>query len=569
MQTALHIRALVAELNNRLPGGKIVSTEFYKKERATYIFVRVDRTVWALAFVYHPAGSGSVLLPGRKGKPETNEKPWPMFSLEGAIVGEVKQEQLDRVFSISLTMPDSTKSVLMFEAIGPNGNIWLLDSVGRKVGTLRKRDFESGDKYEFLKKPETLDLTEFSVEKLTELLRRSQSSSLVNVLDKGIGGFNRTMAIEAVSRADLDFSDITDLTETDIDNLYRTINDLAGRFSLSTTGATGATSATSATGYLYATGNGYEAYPFKLKSRDEAPEKMKSLSLALFETIIRRKSARVEDDERKVVLQAITKAIRRLEKRIDKLKSDISEAADFEKYKKIGDLLSINRDIVKKGKSSIRVDDIYSIDGATIEIKLDPAKTAQDNIERYFKRHRKGREGLKLLKRRLEISGAEVENLRSIGSELERDFEQAKQHYASDLASLLPKESTRRENLPRLPYREQMLPSGLTIYVGRDGADNDRTTFEFARPYELWFHAQQCAGSHVVIKFPNKSFVPSKQEIEETAAVAAFHSKARNDSLVPVIYTQRRYVRKPRKAKAGLVTVEREKSLMVRPDKME
>jgi predicted ribosome quality control (RQC) complex YloA/Tae2 family protein len=107
------------------------------------------------------------------------------------------------------------------------------------------------------------------------------------------------------------------------------------------------------------------------------------------------------------------------------------------------------------------------------------------------------------------------------------------------------------------------------VFIGREGADNDRTTFEFAKPYELWFHAQQCPGSHVVMKFPNKSFKPSKAEIEETASYAAWHSKARNDSLVPVIYAERKYVRKPRKAKPGLVTVEREKSVMVEPKQPE
>jgi len=121
----------------------------------------------------------------------------------------------------------------------------------------------------------------------------------------------------------------------------------------------------------------------------------------------------------------------------------------------------------------------------------------------------------------------------------------------------------------RLPYREHTLSTGLRIFIGRQGADNDRTTFEFARPYELWFHTQQCPGSHVVIKFPNKSFVPTQREIEETAAIAAWHSKAKNDSLVPVIYTEKKYVRKPRNAKPGLVTVEREKSVMVAPLKPE
>ncbi len=69
------------------------------------------------------------------------------------------------------------------------------------------------------------------------------------------------------------------------------------------------------------------------------------------------------------------------------------------------------------------------------------------------------------------------------------------------------------------------------------------------------------------MKYPNKSFEPSKREIEETASIAAFFSKARNDTLVPVVYAEKRYVRKPRKAKPGLVTVEREKSVMVVPTK--
>ena len=131
----------------------------------------------------------------------------------------------------------------------------------------------------------------------------------------------------------------------------------------------------------------------------------------------------------------------------------------------------------------------------------------------------------------------------------------------------MPKEGARDESGPRLPFREYALSTGLTIFVGRDGADNDRTTFEFARPYETWLHTQQCPGSHVVIKYPNKSFEPSKAEVAEAAAIAAWFSKARNDTLVTAIYTDRRYVLKPLKAKPGLVTVEREKSVMVAPTK--
>ena len=259
------------------------------------------------------------------------------------------------------------------------------------------------------------------------------------------------------------------------------------------------------------------------------------------------------------------KTIKKIEKRIKHIESDIIDAADYEQYKKYGELIQINISSMKKGLKIIELEDIYNDSNLKISIKLDPAKTPAENADVYFKKHRKGREGLELMKRRLEISQKELKNYQIISAELDDNFENASQKYKQELSSLLPKERIKQTQAVRLPYKEYQLSTGLTIFVGRDGSDNDRTTFEFTKPYELWFHAQQCAGSHVVIKFPNKSFVPSKLEIEQTAAVAAFHSKARKNSLVPVIYTEKKYVRKPRKAKAGLVIVEREKSVLVEP----
>ncbi|MDD5426370.1 MAG: NFACT RNA binding domain-containing protein, partial [candidate division Zixibacteria bacterium] len=204
-----------------------------------------------------------------------------------------------------------------------------------------------------------------------------------------------------------------------------------------------------------------------------------------------------------------------------------------------------------------------------LKIELDRALSPQENIESYFKKFRKGREGGELLKRRLEITRNEYEEILKILTDLEFNFNLARERYSSEINSILPKTGNREVIALRLPYKEYQLSTGLTIFVGRDGSDNDRTTFDYAKPYELWFHTQQCPGSHVVMKYPNKSFEPSKREIEETAAIAAFHSKARNDSLVPVVYTERKYVRKPKKAKPGLVMVEREKSIMVTPKKPE
>lgn len=558
MQTALHIRAVLDELTTDIVGGRIVSTEFYKKERAAWIFVRKDKAVSALGVVYHPAGAGVVLIPARKAGSETREKPWPIFQLVDAEVTAVSQPALDRFFYVDLKLKDGNGARLAVEAIGPNGNIWLLDAANQVQGTLRKRDFSAGHAYQPMPLPAgRLDPFDLTVADLTRSIeqRVSDGGSLLPVIERQIVGFNRTMAIETVKRAGLDFAELDNLTEEDIAALVDTVREIAGRFRQVEVG------------YLYHVRGGYEAYPFKLSSKEDQPEKLKTLSLAVLETISRRQSAREDADEQKKVTDAIARAVKRLARRVENLEQDIARAADYQKYKRYGDILQIHRGELKKGMTQAVLPDPFAADQAEVTIALDSALSPQDNIEDYFKRHRKGREGLETLERRLEISRTELQELRSMLNQLELSFEATIDRYAAEIAALLPQEGARRENAPRLPYRPHTLSTGVTIYIGKDGADNDRTTFEFARPYELWFHTQQCPGSHVVLKFPSKTFEPSKQEIAETAAIAAWHSKARNDSLVPVIYTERKYVRKPRKAKPGLVTVERERSVMVQPTK--
>ncbi len=557
MQTALHILSLVNEIRSEMTGGEIVSTEFYKKERAAYFFVKRGKVKSCLAFIFHPVGFGFYLVPSGKIKIETREKPWPIFALDGARISEVEQLGLDRLFRITCEKDGETK-VCVFEAIGPNGNIWVLDSDEKIRGTLRKRDFKSGETYSPATLPDRLnpfDLSGVVVEKWLKDTAGS-SPSMVTFIEKQVLGFNRTMAKEAVTRADIDFVELDQISDNDLNKLAETITDMAERFRHPDAG------------YLYDIRGNLEAYPFKLRTVDTQPEKFKTLSLAVMAMSSRRKSVVQEADTEKQVTDAVSKALKKLERRVPRLQKDISEAADFEKYRKYGELLQINLPNIQKGMKSITVEDVYSPTSEPVTIKLDPALPPHENVEAYFRKYRKGREGLELLQRRLEITGQEIDELRQILGDLEKNFDSAYERFRSDIDSLLPRSGEQKDTAaPRLPFREYHLSTGLKIYVGRDGSDNDRTTFEYARPYELWFHTQQCPGSHVVIKYPNKSFEPSKGEIEEAASIAAFHSKAKNDSLVPVVYTERRYVRKPRGAKPGLVTVEREKSIMVAPHK--
>lgn len=548
MQTSFHIISLIAELKNEIQGGKIVATEFYKKERTAYLIIKGKKRL-ALGFLYHPTKSGVFLIPPSKIELTTREKPWPIFGLEGEVISDIKQLGFDRFIEITFEK-NKKKSYLIIEAIGPNGNLWHLDAAYSRKATLRKKDFKTGDRYETPPAQDRLDPLTITAEQLVARQKEKEDLAPVYLLERYVSGFNLTLAKEVLHRAG--FADDS-FDDENAPTIVKTISELLQLFKRFDVG------------YLYQVKGVFEAYPFKLASVDKQPEKFKSLSLAVKE-MTERKSEKIETfDEEKVIRDAVKKAIKKLEKRKVNIESDISQAEDYEIYKLYGDLLQINFSKIKKGMTSIKVENSFVDSLDEIEISLNDSITPHENVEQYFKKHRKGREGLELLKRRLAITKDEIKSLEEIAGELATHFQNAKEKFSSEIKAILPKEQSKSIQAERLPYREYQLSTGLTIFIGRDGADNDRTTFDFAKPYELWFHAQQCPGSHVVMKFPNKNFEPSKQEIAETAAVAAFHSKARNDTMVPVIYTERKYVRKPRKAKAGLVTVEREKSVMVEP----
>jgi len=133
---------------------------------------------------------------------------------------------------------------------------------------------------------------------------------------------------------------------------------------------------------------------------------------------------------------------------------------------------------------------------------------------------------------------------------------------ASILATIVP---AARSTEP-LPFRRFTLEDGgYTVWVGRNARESDVLTLQHARPYDLWMHARGVTGAHVVLRLRGRTDTPSKSVIERAAAIAAYFSKARGSSLVPVIVTPRKYVRKPKRAAPGAVMVEREEVLMVQP----
>jgi len=115
------------------------------------------------------------------------------------------------------------------------------------------------------------------------------------------------------------------------------------------------------------------------------------------------------------------------------------------------------------------------------------------------------------------------------------------------------------------PFRTYHSTSGLEIRVGRGAASNDELTFHESSPEDVWLHARDSAGAHVVLRW-HAPEPPPARALEEAAILAAWHSKSRGSALVPVDWTRRKYVRKPRGSAPGSVVVQRSETVMVRPD---
>lgn len=117
---------------------------------------------------------------------------------------------------------------------------------------------------------------------------------------------------------------------------------------------------------------------------------------------------------------------------------------------------------------------------------------------------------------------------------------------------------------PEDKYKRFELGEGFTAFVGKNASNNDELTMRFAKPNDLWFHARGTSGSHVVLKL-NKPEKPPKHILEKAAELAAYYSGARNAKYVPVIYTFKKFVRKPKGANIGAVVVSKEEVIMVEP----
>jgi hypothetical protein len=256
------------------------------------------------------------------------------------------------------------------------------------------------------------------------------------------------------------------------------------------------------------------------------------------------------------------------------LESDIAAASAHANERREAEALAAYQTQIRAGAVQAEIPDLYE-PGRTLRIELDPSLPVHVQVEKRFRRAAKLEKGLDHLSRRHELVSRELPELEaalsmlagisSFGDALKLyEVMRAKFGIALDRGAGGPSTSPRKAT-PKKTYRTFDLGTHWFVMVGRSNLENDELTFRVSSPSDWWFHAEGVPGSHVVLRPRGGADAPPARIIEQAASIAAHFSKARHSGLVPVIYTQRRYVRKFRGADPGQVRCDRETMVMVPP----
>ena len=458
--------------------------------------------------------------------------------LQGAVIEAIQQVENDRILEISVSnkneIGDSVAVTLVIEIMGKHSNIILLDKSSGKIIEAIKHVGFSQNSYRtilpgstYVAPPQTGSLNPFTVgdEKLFEILHTEDLEP--KRLQQIFQGLGRDTATELSGRL------TADKLKT-----FRAFFASPTQPSL--------------------TEKSFSALLFS-----DSKTQMSTLS-ELLDTFYKDKA------ERDRVNQQASELIRRVEneleknrKKLVKQEEELLATENAEEFRQKGELLTTFLHQVPNDQDQVELDNYYT--GEKIIISLDKALTPNQNAQRYFKRYQKLKEAVKHLTSLIEETRATILYLESVETAL---AQASLTEIAEIREELIQTGFIRRRQREKIQKRQKpekyLATDGQTIIlVGRNNLQNDELTFKMAKKDELWFHAKDIPGSHVVI---TGNLQPSDEVKTDAAELAAYFSKARLSNLVQVDMIETRKLNKPTGGKPGFVTYTGQKTLRVTPD---
>lgn len=509
----------------------------------------------------------------------------PMFCMllrkhvQGAKIAAITQPAVERMLAIELDTTDEMgvpcQKKLICELMGKHSNVILCDGDGRILDALRRVDGDLSGKRQvlpglFYRMPPAQDKHDpfaLSGAGLAAAVRQADGEQMLDrYLLSQLLGFSPLLCRELSYRATGDAAArIGTLTDEQCEKLGQVFDDLMGflregraRPFLLSKAEDGAVF-----DFTFLPVTQYEGVMTVTQA-----ESFSALLAAFFEKKGRaERMARRSADLHKTVVNARDRLARKLAAQ----QKELDATQNREQYKRMGDLITANLYQLEKGMNKAAVIDYYAEDCPEVEITLDVRLTPQQNAQRYFKMYNKAKTAENVLTEQIERGRADLEYLESVlvalgEAETERDLSQLREELTQ--TGVLSNKQTRNKKLRTKPVQAKPFhyrtSDGFEVFAGKNNLQNDLLTLKTAFKSDIWFHTQKIHGSHVILVTDGRE--PTNQAMTEAAMIAAYHSKARQSSRVPVDYTPVRQVKKPAGAKPGMVIYHVYQTAYVTPD---
>ena len=560
----LTMSVLAKELNERLQTGQI--QKLYQIDKTTLLFkiraLNEDQnliiTVGATPAMYLskplqdlPKEPSSLCMFLRK-------------HIEGSRIVKVEQINGDRIMCIQtdkLEMDGSITSTLIYvELMGKYSNcIFVQDGVIFEslihVSPLMNRERSISPKlqYELPPNANRVSLMDFDYNEIRNLLVSFGNGSVQQSIRAIFNGFGKPLFDEVLYNANLNGDEIiTDLEASQVDKLANALYDLKMMLQ-------------NGNGLLSLVNDNHKkAYSTFILHNYNVVKTYETISEALEETIHSTKAIHTADKELEKILTA---AIKKEEGRHQKIKDELEDTNKMDTYKLYGDLLMINAHLQVQYEPSIELQNLLSDEGEMLTIPLKPNLTIVENAQWYYKLYTKLKNRMVSGEYQLNASTTKLEYLKSILYSISlattRESLEEIRKECMDAGIIKKSKKPLSYKLGKSNYIHLTIDEG-EMFIGRNNQQNEYLTHRFAKPTDIWFHTQDIQGSHLILRL---NVEPDDMILSKVAQYAAYFSKARETSKVPVDYTYIKNIKKPPGAPLGFVIFNTHQTMIVEPKK--
>ena len=505
----------------------------------------------------------------------------PMFCvllrkhISGNIIS-VEQPGFDRIIEITIEamneLKDITQNKLIIEIMGKHSNIILVNENGIVIDSIKHvnklissvREILPNRKYTPPANQGKTSFLEISKQKLTQGLL--EQTEVVGAIFKTFSGISPNVANMVCTKANIEPNSTQKLEQGEIDKLYTTLELLKEDIQNANFSP-----------YIVFHKNKIKTLhniylDFYSNQTDYTTKHFSDISSAIEYFYINReknyRSIQKTTDLRKILQQNIVRIVKKREKFLQNLK----QIENRDEQKLYGELVTANIYKIEKGTTSFVATDFSAPDTPMVTVSLDPTLTPAQNAQQYFKLYNKQKRSYIAISQQIAESEIEQTYLESVLESLQGDLTQKEiEEIRDELVDqkILKKRSkkTKSKEVKSKEVKSQPLhfvcEDGFNIFVGKNNKQNDQITTNAATT-DMWLHAKNMPGSHVIIKSNGKE-IP-KTTIAKAAEIAAYYSKGAQSTLVAVDYTLKKHVKKPNGAKPGMVIYTHQKTAFVEPN---